>query len=114
MNAIDSLYAVTRLRWPQCRENPTALALFKKSKGFKFPLLQTFHSDSLLHGIILPLNTDQPLPPKLFCYIFGPTVKEKEIPAEWIHYIFATLNLLVGKKICRCCNGNFLPTSGHY
>ena len=112
MNTMDSLYAVTRLGWHQCRENPTALALFKKSKGFKFPLLHTFQSDNLLKGISLPLGHN--LPPKLVCYIFGPHVQLKEIPAEWIHYILATLCLLEGKTICLCCNGKFLPTSGHY
>ena len=114
MNVMDSLFAVTRLTWSQCRENPEALGLFKKSQSFKFPLLETFCLDSLLQDITLPLNSSQPLPHNLLLYIFGPKVQEKDIPPEWIHHIFAPLNLLVGKKSCLCCNVKFLPTSAHY
>ena len=104
MNSIDALYAVTRMSWIECREDRVALFLFKKSGGFKFPILDTFKTDLLLTGIALPLHSGKSLPDNIYLYVFGSRVKKEEIPSEWHHYILATLNGLAGKKICECCN----------
>ena len=105
MNAVNSLYAVTRLNWPEARENPIVMELFKKCKGFSFPLLENFDTDPLLMNIDLPLQQPTGVPDAIMKFIFSPTVMEwqDKIPARWIHYIRASLASLVELRICGCC-----------
>ena len=106
MNAVDALYAVTRLNWPEAR-NDTLVMEWWKRKVFAFPVVDEFDSDPLLCDIDLPLQTwgTYGVPESILIYIFGLTVLERfdEIPPQWIHYIRASLASLVEVEICECC-----------
>ena len=109
MNTVNSLYSVTRLNWFEAQQNELVMKLFKKSKSFAFPLAADFETHPLLCKIKLPLlNVD--LPESIYIYIFGPTVVQwiTEIPAEWHHYIKASLNALIGINHCFCCENLML------
>ena len=105
MNAIDALYAVTRMNWYQCRQDADTLALFKQCKGFRFPLLHCFKQDPQLWHIDLPWPYIQPLPEALLVYIFGPSVVcwEEGVSEQWKHNIRASLSALQGRQDCECC-----------
>ena len=103
MNSVNALYAVTRLNWPEARQNSLIMDWYRNHQPFAFPVIEEFDSHPLLCNIDLPLQTPHGVPDSILLYIFGPNVNKMKLPAEWIHYIRASLNSLVDISYCGCC-----------